>query len=33
MEQYRLFAECFLPEHMLDWFELKTLYRHYYKRR
>lgn len=25
MEQYRVFAECFLPEHMLDWFELKNV--------
>ena len=25
MEQYRLFAECFLPKHMLDWFDLKKI--------
>lgn len=22
MEQYKFFAECILPEHMLDWFDL-----------
>ena len=25
MEQYRLLAECLLPAHMLDWFDLKTV--------
>ena len=25
MEQYRLLAECLLPEHMLDWFELTNV--------
>lgn len=25
MEQYRTFAECFLPAHMLDWFDLKSV--------
>lgn len=25
MEQYRLLAECLLPAHMLDWFELKDV--------
>ena len=25
MEQYRLLAECLLPEHMLDWFELANV--------
>ena len=25
MEQYRILAECLLPEHMLDWFELKNV--------
>lgn len=25
MEQYKLLAECLLPEHMLDWFELKNV--------
>ncbi len=25
MEQYKLLAECLLPEHMLDWFELKKV--------
>ena len=25
MEQYRLLAECLLPEGMLDWFELKDV--------
>lgn len=26
MEQYRLLAECLLPEHMLDWFELTNVH-------
>ena len=26
MELYRLLAECLLPEHMLDWFELTNVY-------
>ena len=25
MEQYRLLADCLLPAHMLDWFDLKTV--------
>ena len=25
MEQYRLLAECLLPGHMLDWFDLKNV--------
>ena len=25
MEQYKLLAECLLPNHMLDWFELKDV--------
>ena len=25
MEQYRLLAECLLPAHMLDWFDLKNV--------
>lgn len=25
MEPYRLLAECLLPTHMLDWFELKNV--------
>ena len=25
MEQYRILAECLLPNHMLDWFELKDV--------
>ena len=25
MEQYKFFAECFLPKHMLDWFDLKKI--------
>lgn len=25
MEPYRLLAECLLPTHMLDWFELKDV--------
>lgn len=25
MEPYRLLAECLLPAHMLDWFELKDV--------
>ena len=26
MEKYRLLAECLLPEHMLDWFDLKDVF-------
>ena len=26
MEKYRLLAECLLPEHMLDWFDLKNVF-------
>ena len=26
MEQYRLLAECLLPAHMLDWFDLQNVY-------
>ena len=25
MEQYRLLAECLLPAHMLDWFDLQNV--------
>ena len=25
MEQYRLLAECLLPAHMLDWFDLQNI--------
>lgn len=25
MEQYKILAECLLPNHMLDWFELKDV--------
>ena len=34
MEKYRLLAECLLPEHMLDWFDLNpslTLYGNFHK--
>ena len=26
MEKYRLLVECLLPEHMLDWFDLKDVF-------
>ena len=26
MEKYILLAECLLPEHMLDWFDLKNVF-------
>ena len=25
MELYRILAECLLPKHILDWFELKDV--------